>query len=159
MEGPEGAELGDSMAAVADDVRLMESGQAELPELEAKRIPTQVKIVQLLCDFLRAPFDVRPRRLAVIISAWDVVEANTPGMSPDQWLAGNMSLLDQFLLTNHDRFRTRIYGVSAQGVDLGDDLAVDTASKLLASERVLIVDGAERGHDITVPLVRLMADD
>lgn len=129
-----------------------------VPEFEPKKVPVQVKIVQLLSDFLRAPFDVRPRRLAVILSAWDVVETHTPAMSPERWLSGNMSLLDQFLQTNDDVFETRIYGVSAQGVDLEDAAAIERAKKLRASERILIVGGAERGHDITTPLVRLMTD-
>ena len=129
-----------------------------VPEFEPKKVPVQVKIVQLLSDFLRAPFEVRPRRLAVILSAWDVVATHTPAMSPERWLSGNMSLLDQFLKTNDGVFETRIYGVSAQGVDLEDAAAVERAKKLRASERILIVDGAERGHDITTPLVRLMTD-
>lgn len=156
VEDPRGTETAGGTAAVADDGRQGDIGP--VPEFEPKRIPAQVKIVQLLCDFLRAPFDVRPRRLAVILSAWDVVETNTPGMRPEGWIAGNMSLLDQFLKTNTDRFRMRVYGVSAQGVDLDDPAAIEAASKLRASERVLIVDGAEHGHDITTPLVRLMAD-
>jgi len=156
-EEPNGTGAGQAVptSAPANDGRQESLASEDVPEWEPKHIPGQVKIVQLLSDLLRPPFDVRTRRLAVIVSAWDLLDA--PGLSPEQWIAGNMSLLDQFLKTNDDRFHTRIYGVSAQGVDLDQD-AVERASKLRASERILIIDGAERGHDITAPLVRLMAN-
>ena len=69
-----------------------------------------------------------------------------------------MPLLDQFLWTNGDCFDSRVYGVSAQGINLNDQAATERASKGNPSERILIVDGSERGHDITAPLVWLMTD-
>jgi Double-GTPase 1 len=128
----------------------------KVPDWEPKHIPGQVRIVQMLSDLLRAPFETRTRRLAVIVSAWDLVLRS--GMSPNQWIEGNMPLVDQFLRTNGDYFDSRVYGVSAQGIDLNDRQAVERASKSNPSERILIVDGSERGHDITAPLVWLMAD-
>jgi Double-GTPase 1 len=77
-----------------------------------KMVLAQVRIVQLLSDLLRPPFTQLRRRLAVIISAWDLVPE---GFTPDRWLSTQMPLVDQFLKANGDLFRTNLYGVSAQG--------------------------------------------
>lgn len=121
-----------------------------------KHTPVQVRIVQMLTDLLRRPFTMRHRKVAVIVSAWDIVVPS--GRIPVQWIAHEMPLLDQFLACNTDAFTSRIYGVSAQGVDLNDKAAVAEAAKGDSSRRVLIVDGIEAGNDITAPLVWLMSD-
>ncbi|MFC7053075.1 hypothetical protein ACFQI3_10290 [Hansschlegelia quercus] len=123
---------------------------------EPKETPGSVRIVQILSDLLRAPFEVRRRRLALVISAWDLIVPS--GRTPAQWIAGEMPLVDQFLRTNRDFFDSRLYGVSAQGVDFKDEAAVREAAKKNPSERIMIVDVGEPGHDITVPLLWLMTD-
>jgi hypothetical protein len=134
--------------------------EGDLPffrEWEPKAIPAQVKIVQLLSDFLRAPFAPRRRRLAVLISAWDL--ARDQNRTPGEWLAGSMPLVDQFLKTNRLSFQARIYGVSAQGVQLKDDTAVDAVANLTPSKRIQIVGPEGEGNDLTGPLVWLMSAD
>lgn len=128
-----------------------------LREWEPKLLPAQVKIVQLLSDLMRPPFTLRQRRLAILISAWDL----THGMdlAPPQWLASHMPLVDQFLKTNGAFFRHQVYGVSAQGVSLEDNSAVDEAAKLTPSRRIQIVGREGEGHDLTAPLVWLMSAD
>lgn len=132
-----------------------ESGATGYAEWEPKLVPPQVRIVQLLSDLLRGPFEPRQRRLAVIISAWDLTRGMT--LSPREWLAVQMPLVDQFLRTNGASFVNEVYGVSAQGVDLNDHAAVDQATTLQASHRILIVGPEGEGHDLTAPLVWLMA--
>jgi hypothetical protein len=144
------------VAPVGPVVRHQNLEREKAPEWDPKHIPSQVRIVQMLSDLQRAPFDVRTRRLAVIISAWDLMLQS--GMSPSAWIAGNMPLLDQFLKANSGCFESRIYGVSAQGIDLGKPAEVDLASKRNPSEKIVIVHGAARDHDITAPLVWLMVD-
>jgi hypothetical protein len=114
----------------------------------------QVRIVQLLSDLIRPPFTQRRRRLAVIISAWDLV---SEGFTPSRWLSTQMPLVHQFLTANGDLFMTNLYGVSAQGVKLDDAAAVKEAVKLTASDRIRIVGPEREGKDLTNPLVWLMS--
>lgn len=126
-----------------------------MPEWEPKFLPAQVRIVQLLSDLIRAPFTNRPRKLALLISAWDL--ARDQGHTPDQWLALNMPLVHQFFRANGKSFTSRVYGVSAQGVNLDDDAAVDVAADLMPSRRIQIVGHDDGEHDLTAPLVWLMS--
>lgn len=124
-------------------------------EWEAKLLPAQVRVVQLLSDFIRPPFSARTRRLAVLISAWDLTRGMA--LTPQQWLATNMPLVDQFLTSNKNYFEYQLYGVSAQGVDLQNTADVNEATKLTPSKRINIVGPDEKGSDLTAPLVWLMS--
>lgn len=124
-------------------------------EWEQDRLPVQVKIVQILSDLRRRPFEQRRRRIAVLVSAWDL--ATGMGLTPRQWLANHLPLVDQFLKTNAQSFQYEIYGVSAQGVDLGNATAVDAAARLTPSRRIQIIGPEGAGHDLTIPLVWLMS--
>lgn len=128
-----------------------------LPEWTQAQVPTQVQLVQLLSDFLRGPFYARKRRLAVIISAWDLVVAMK--LSPEKWLDAHMPLLSQFLKTNGASFEPQIYGISAQGVNLEDGPAVQSAARLLPSRRIQVVSPDGPGNDLTLPLVWLMSSE
>ncbi|MGJ0579826.1 TRAFAC clade GTPase domain-containing protein [Xenorhabdus bovienii] len=130
---------------------------AVLREWEPKLLPAQVKIVQLLSDLVRPPFAPRSRRLAILISAWDLTQDMC--LTPRQWLAANMPFVDQFLRANDNFFKHQVYGVSAQGVNLKDDTAVDEIAKLTPSRRIQIVGPGGEGHDLTEPLVWLMSAD
>ncbi|KTC09414.1 hypothetical protein Q1J55_04000 [Pseudomonas syringae] len=119
-------------------------------------LPRQVKIVQILSDLQRSPFTQRRRRVAIMISAWDL--ARGMNMTPRDWLACHMPLVNQYLKTNNVYFEHEIYGVSAQGVDLRNADAVDAAAKLPQSSRRISIVGPEGdGHDLTLPLVWLMS--
>ncbi|BBU06976.1 TRAFAC clade GTPase domain-containing protein [Aeromonas salmonicida] len=131
------------------------NASAVAPEWEPKLLPAQVRIVQLLSDLLRPPFTYRTRKLALLISAWDLVRDQ--GSTPEQWLARTMPLVSQFLRTNGISFTHKVYGVSAQGIRLDDDAAVDGATKIAPSRRVQIVGHDGEGHDLTAPLVWLMS--
>ncbi|MDK2126225.1 TRAFAC clade GTPase domain-containing protein [Parachitinimonas caeni] len=127
----------------------------DFQEWEPKHLPTQVKIVQLLSDLLCPPFEPRCRRLAVMISAWDLTE---PMMyEPQEWLAKEMPLVDQFLRANELVFKYRIYGVSAQGVNLKNHEAVEQLADRTPSERIQIIGPDCDKHDLTAPLVWLMS--
>lgn len=129
--------------------------ETRIAEWEPKLLPAQVKIVQLLSDIIRPPFEPRLRRIALLISAWDLVYHS--GVTPYDWLDVNMPLVAQFLKANKDYFEHQIYGVSAQGVNLNDDSAVDEVANLLASRRIKIVGLASEGNDLTEPLIWLMS--
>lgn len=132
--------------------------EAPLPtssEWEPKLVPAQVRVVQLLSDLQRTPFEPRCRRLAVMVSAWDLTRGSC--LDPTEWLAEKMPLVDQFLRSNGHSFEHRVYGVSAQGVQLDDLAAVGEAARLTPSRRIKIVGPEGAGHDLTSPLVWLMS--
>lgn len=132
-----------------------ENVEIRITEWEPKLLPAQVKVVQLLSDIIRPPFEPRLRRIALLISAWDLV--HNSGVTPNDWLEVNMPLVAQFLKTNRDYFDHQIYGISAQGVSLSDNSAVDEIATLLASRRIKIVGPESEGNDLTEPLVWLMS--
>ena len=117
-------------------------------EWSADQVPTEVELVdllQLLCTQIAAEHF----RLAVIVSAWDLVEEQ--GV-PSEWLAKELPLVDQFLSSSHSRFDFRVYGVSAQGGEIPRD-SKRLESLLTASERICVVlDANAPSRDITAPL-------
>jgi hypothetical protein len=78
---------------------------------------TAVKLVEFLQLFTEQTDSYHVNRVAIIVSAWDTVEEI---ISPDEWIAKRLPLLDQYLKSNDDRLAYRIYGLSAQGGDLSN---------------------------------------
>lgn len=118
--------------------------------------PTQVQVVDLL-QILQSPaLDVGPRRLAVILSAWDKVRDER--LSPQEYLARKLPLLSQYVANGlNEGWQVRIYGVSAQGGDYDDDKSNNTEAERLRavdlpSERIGVVFGDIQSHDLTEPL-------
>jgi len=114
--------------------------------------PTQVKLVEFLQFFTHDPAVYPLRRVAVMISAWDVVREN---IKPSQWLERRLPLLYQYLEGNSHRLASRIYGLSAQAGDLERD-AVKLQNYLHHSERIQILGEDCLEHDITAPIKWLM---
>jgi hypothetical protein len=116
--------------------------------------PTQVQLVELLQFLLVRIADRTPFRIAIIVSAWDLVCQQ--GRSPEEWLTRHLSLLDQYLKGNPELFTTRVYGVSAQGGDLQQD--VDRLrEEHRPCERITIVGQDCLPHDLTAPVRWLMS--
>lgn len=128
---------------------------AELIEQEwsPQFVPEQVRLVDLLQFLQQAPFVRRQRRLAVNISAWDVVAQ--PRLSPEQWLAREMPLLHQFLRNNSDSFDFRAYGISAQGGDVTGEKRLVLAAQVPSRRIQCVGPGVQNIHDLTAPLVWL----
>jgi hypothetical protein len=74
--------------------------------------PTQVQLVELLQFILGRDYFRPGFRLAVVVSAWDLV---VQFASPEDWISKHLPLLDQFLASNSEAFDVSFYGVSAQG--------------------------------------------
>lgn len=118
----------------------------------------QAKLVDLLQFVAETGPLQSPLPIAVIISAWDLVEgaprcaeAEMP-KDPIRFLAVNWPLLDQFLKSNTETFRSRIFGVSARG---GGNTPAEIARLTglgRPSDRILVVDGANRSRDLTRPV-------
>ena len=108
---------------------------------------TQVMLVDLL-QLLCGHIEEERFRLAVIVSAWDLVLSEE---LPTEWLAKELPLLNQFLINAHCRLDFRVYGVSAQGGQLPDD--VDRlAAYSNTSDRIQVVLDGLPSHDITAPI-------
>lgn len=119
-------------------------------------VPEQVRLVDLLQFLQRQPFRRKKRRVAVVVSAWDVVALPRP--SPNDWLSRELPLLHQFLVANPSSFEFRVYAVSAQG---GGYVTPEQRAELLSqtpSERIQCVGPDTQAHDLTAPIVWLMAE-
>ncbi len=122
--------------------------------------PTQVQLTDLLQSMQSEPLDVGPRRLAIILSAWD--KAAGRRLTPEEYLAKRMPLFSQFLTHGLDRdWEVRIYGVSAQGGDYDDEKSSSPEAERLRnvdlpSKRIRVAYAGAESHDLTEPLQWLL---
>jgi len=152
---------------IVDEVALSKRLGLEVPDGEVvpwhpRLSPTQVQIVDLLQLLRTPPLDVGPRRLAVMLSAWD--KADGEGLSPAAYLEAKLPLLAQYLGRRADLWTSRVYGLSAQGGDY--DPVEEHADRLPAAEdlrnldrasmRIRLVGIDSKTHDLTEPLAWLM---
>ena len=134
---------------------------AEQPEdhqdWSPQMVSTQVKLVDLLQFFQHQPFQRTVRRIAVVVSAWDVIPASV-SLEPVQWLKRELPFLYQFLISNPDSFVFQVYGVSAQGGDVKtaqrDELVLNTPST-----RIQCLGPETDPHDLTSPIAWLMSSE
>lgn len=133
-----------------------ETDQQQIKGFRPENMPEEVKIVEFLQFANRRPRYPRKRKVAVLVSAWDVV-TNQTDLLPDKWLETNRPMLAQFLTTNHDLWETRIYGVSAQGGKL-PDMQEKLEKIKKPSERIRIVGHGVNTHDLSAPLRWLMSE-
>jgi hypothetical protein len=128
---------------------------SELPaaaaDFDITKCPTEVQIVeclQLVSENLkRRP----PLRVAVVLSAWDLVKKADPAAEPDTWLKNRFPLLGQFLASNQPLFESAVFGISAQGGDYETEKAAiqdkDPYKRCIVRGE-LVTDE----FDVTVPL-------
>lgn len=135
----------------------LQQDQTDVVDWSADLAPTQVQVVALLQFLMSGALDVGPRRLAVLISAWDQVEGD--GMEPEEVLSVKLPLLDQYLRNGRDQWTWRVWGLSAQGgvyedQDKGEQLSATEALREIErpSDRIKVVDGKTVSSDITLPL-------
>jgi hypothetical protein len=131
---------------------------------EPRLAPVQVKLVELL-QFLRGrQLDVGPRRIAVMLSAWDKISVeNRP---PSRFLSEKMPLLKQYLESVDRDHESRVFGCSAQGGDYEpppdsniewSKEGVDALKRIdQPSKRIRLVTDVGESHDLTEPLAWLM---
>lgn len=119
--------------------------------------PTQVQVVELLQMLMSDQLGIGPRRLAILISAWDKVAAEE--LEPEAFLKARMPLVDQYLRSGRDRWMWRVWGVSAQGgvyedADKGEHFQETETIRELErpSDRIRLVDGDTQSSDITKPI-------
>lgn len=152
---------------VIDEVAQSKALGLEVPEGEEvpwhpRMAPTQVQLVDLLQLLRSEPLDVGPRKLAIMLSAWDKAEGER--LAPDAYLEAKLPLLAQYLRRGIDGWIYRVYGLSAQGgdydqVDPGAERRPEAeALRLLdqPSTRIRLVQNGPATHDLTEPLAWLM---
>lgn len=120
------------------------------PEL----LPTQVKLVELLQFVLERT--QRKLRVAVVVSAWDLVDNLG---APHEFVARELPLLQQFLVTNDDLFEYSVFGVSAQGGDITVAAEKQTLLDLEdALKRIKVRQEQQTSQDITKPIAWLLGN-
>lgn len=121
-------------------------------EFDPRRMPEQTRIIDIL-QILQAPvLQKGRRRLVFAVSAWDVVAADE--IEPADWVAREMPMLAQYLITNADLYEVRYCGMSAQG----GPFEGETRNQLLAADpadRVQCRWNQKSTNDITLPLTWL----
>ncbi len=128
---------------------------------EPQFAPTQVQLVDMLRCLQETPLNVGTRKLAVILSAWDKVEAEE--VTPERFMELHLPLLHQYLTHGlEESWALKIFGVSAQGADYDDAGGVPGADAErmreieVPSRRIKVVNGASTSHDLTEPLYWLL---
>ena len=153
---------------VVDEISLSNAVGLPLPDDDEvvpwhpRQAPTQVQLVDLLQLLQSPPLGVGPRRLAIMLSAWD--KADGEGLTPQEYLEAKLPLLAQYLRRAADGWMSRVYGLSAQGGDY-DPIDPGGARKPEAEElrnldnpstRIRLVGDTLETHDLTEPLAWLM---
>ncbi|ANJ97472.1 hypothetical protein [Serratia plymuthica] len=128
----------------------------EHTEWDPKMVPSQVSLVELLQFLQHKPFKIINRRLAIIISAWDVVETQAILLTPTAWLEREFPLLFQYLINNKDYFDFRVFGISAQGGDVTSNSRNELVLKV-PSKRISCIGEDTEPHDLTSPIAWLMS--
>ena len=143
------------------------AAQPESPTVELARewqleaASQQAKLVDLLQFIAEICPRQQPLRVAVMISAWDLVE-NAPHLgphsaaempkNPGEFLARRWPLLDQFLQSHTETFRFRVFGVSARGGSDTKEEIVRLTNFAYPRDRVILVDSTHRSSDLTRPV-------
>lgn len=119
-------------------------------------LPTQVALIELLQFVVER--SSRKVRIAVVLSAWDLVN-NGDTIAPRDFMNREMPLLNQFLNANDDLMEHEVFGVSAQG----GDISVETKRMALlelddALKRILVQFGNDITQDITKPIAWILEE-
>ena len=108
------------IADIPKNIRTNEAEEAvEVKPRNPKDDPTQVQLVELL-QFVRYLRNDQKLNLTIVISAWDLLEAQSHKWKPQDLVKKELPLLWQYAKSNSDIFSVMYYGVSAQGGKLNE---------------------------------------
>lgn len=157
-----------SIEAAADAIKVLDSqgedgaldkdaGSTEKPVPWDRTMPSvQVKAVELLqfIEYLRV--SIEPFRLAVVLSAWDLIEKQHK--TPLAFLKRDLPLLHQFLLANAEIFSWVVFGISSTGIELNaenkENVKKYAEGIYKPTDRIKVQSGDENesSHDLTLPI-------
>ena len=140
------ADRADEAAGVAPADRETDSGA------EGKGQSAQVQLVDLI-QVLAENASRSPRRISLVLSAFDLVA----GMTPDEWMRMSAPLLVQYLEANTSWLQVEVFGLSAQG---GRFEVEEERAELLERdplERASIVTAKGQATDYDEPVLWVMA--
>jgi hypothetical protein len=140
------------------DEAAIPSPAAQTPvEWSPKFSPTQVKLIELLQILMREPHVYPLSKIAIIISAWDLVSDEYK--EPSRWLAAELPMFHQFLRSNFDRVSHKVFGISAQGGPLNQEALLRTQHQAERIDVVTDIPEEYSHHDITAPIKWLMTNE
>ena len=146
---PEHVRGAHSLADAHDANPAAAAGEDPATPWEPGIAPTQVVLVDLLQALARRASANGVLRLALVVSAWDVIRGEQ--LSPVAWIARHLPLLSQYLAANAQTLQLKVFGISALGGSLHTDrdrlLQITTPS-----DRVEVVCDADSSTDITWPV-------
>lgn len=137
-------------------------GEVAFEEWHPKNSPTAVQLVEILQMLRSDPLRARARKLAVVFSAWDKVEEEE--LSPEELMARDLPLLDQYFRYGLADWEVRVYGLSAQGGEYEEEGAAKDADRdAKVAEIRAVSDAADRirlltpelSTDLTAPIAWL----
>ncbi|MFC7379803.1 hypothetical protein [Brevundimonas sp. GCM10030266] len=137
-------------AGVEDD--LLSAPPEEDKPFNPEEMPEEVLIVEVLQMLNRRPAIARQRRVAVVVSAWDVVKGDE---APRDWLRRARPMLFQFLENNPRLWDVEVWGLSALGGGL-PEAAERLRREAVPSMRIRVQGPAASEHDLTAPLAWLL---
>ncbi len=143
---------------VADDEEIgMRPDGNEPKPWHPRTSPTQVKLIDLLSSLTEAPLGFGPRKVAVILSAWDTMDIE--GHTPEAFVAANLPMLHQFFRHGlPEGWSIKVYGVSAQGADYDDEQSAQRMLELdVPAGRIRVIEDGKLSHDLTEPLHWLLS--
>ena len=126
---------------------------------EDKELPTQVilcELLRLLEERLKTRIEGGKPRIAVIVTAWDTLNAAAKQNGPTAYLRDQFPLFAG-MLDDLDEIDVRVYGVSIVGGDLqrDDEFKQKFHEMTLADSGVLVYEGEGQRHensDVTLPV-------
>lgn len=115
-------------------------------------MPTEVKLVELLQILMCVTNFPKQYKLGIILSAWDLVKDYEK--SPLRFLKTHLPLVAQFLEANKEVIDAKVFGISAQGGSLNNDIErrqlADNSES--AYSRIIVKCEEDECNDITVPI-------
>jgi len=131
---------------------------AAITEWSLEDAARQVKLVDLIQFILKVRAAAPSLRIAVLVSAWDLIE-NIPAAlaedcpkNPALFLAKRWPLLDQFLRAHEERIDFRAFGISARGGGTSPEDVARLTALDSPVERLSVKDGDARSNDFTRPI-------
>lgn len=133
-----------SIEYALDSTAKEQKGPSVASKFRADDMPEETKLVELLQALNRFPVASKRRRLALVVSAWDVVS----DADPAEWIMTHRPMLGQYLKHAANFWEVRFYGVSAQGGDLPEH-EVKLKALRRPAERVQVIGLEVKPHDLT----------